>query len=150
MSVGSFSTILETFWFSSQRVGGQSGENKISGNKSSGPPQNVWSVKLSEMNPFHSMYNSLAITHTLQKKSSPPCRTPTDKCCASFTSHHPCLCICTVLHREQGKGPLHKWKCHTSTHGLVWSSWDFSRSQEQSIPFAWYLFLEPLLYPSVQ
>lgn len=104
MSVGSFSTILETFWFSSQRVGGQSGENTISGKKSSGPPQNLWSIKLSEMNHFHSMYHPLAITHALQKKCPPRCRLSISQCRASFTSHPPCLCIHTVLHWEQGKG----------------------------------------------
>ena len=66
--MGTFSTIL-VFWSSSQRVGGQSSKKISSGNKSSPTQQNLWSIKLSEMKRFHSMYHSLAITHTLQKVS---------------------------------------------------------------------------------
>lgn len=70
MSVGSFSTILETFWFSSQRVGGQSGENIISRNKSSGPPQNVWSVKLPKWTASTAHITHWPL-HTLCRKSFP-------------------------------------------------------------------------------
>lgn len=80
--------------------------------------------------------------YTLQKTSPPPCRIPTDKCHVSFTSCPPSLCIHTTLHREQDKQPLHVWKDHTSTHGLAWSSWDFSGPEGHWIPFVWYLFLE--------
>lgn len=86
----------------------------------------------------HASFNS---HYTLQKTSLPPCKMPTDKCHVSFTSHPICLCIHTVLHKEQQKQP-HEWKDHTSTHGLTWRRLGLLRiwgtvKSFCSIPISW-------------